>query len=89
MRKALVAMVRQVDSLGRVSIPIDYRRAMGIVDNGQVEIIPREDGLLIRPYRPSCTCGAIDELVEIGWERRCRACLKKLLECDSQEPTLR
>lgn len=76
----LVGIVRPVDHLGRVVIPIEYRRALGIGVADRVEIIPREGGLIIRPYRPACTCGAVDDLVQIGGERRCRPCLRKLLE---------
>ena len=41
-----IGVVKQVDSLGRVVIPKDFRERMGL--EGCVEIILTEEGVLIR-----------------------------------------
>ena len=42
--------VRPVDKLGRFVIPCDLREQYGI-EEGKVLVIPREDGILLKPYK--------------------------------------
>lgn len=42
-------IVRRVDSLGRLVIPMELRRTLGIKEEDPMEIFTTEDGILIRP----------------------------------------
>lgn len=42
----LTGIIRRVDSVGRIVIPVDYRRAYGFSDS--VEILGTNDGILIK-----------------------------------------
>lgn len=41
-------VLRKVDGLGRVSIPVEFRRMQGIENEEKVEIINTEDGILVK-----------------------------------------
>ncbi len=41
-------IIRQVDSLGRVVLPVELRKLYGIEKNGSVEILGTDEGILIR-----------------------------------------
>lgn len=51
-------IVRRVDDLGRVFIPIDLRRAYEIDFGDPLEIFTTDQGIVLRKYQPGCTfCG--------------------------------
>ena len=45
----LIGIIKTVDKFGRVSIPKDLRELFGLYD--KAELIPTEEGLLIRRYK--------------------------------------
>ena len=40
--------MKRIDKLGRIVLPIEMRKCYGIALNESVEIIPTEDGILIK-----------------------------------------
>jgi stage V sporulation protein T len=48
-------IVRRVDDLGRVVIPKEIRRAMGIREGDPLEIYTTENGIVFKRYRPELT----------------------------------
>lgn len=46
------AMTRKVDELGRVVLPMDYRKHYGINPLDELDIIPTEDGILLKKREP-------------------------------------
>ena len=44
-------IVRRVDDLGRVVIPIELRRTLGIGEKDSLEIFVEEDSVILRKYR--------------------------------------
>lgn len=50
--KAL-GIVRKVDELGRIVIPIEVRRSLNIQEKDAVEMFAKDDGLFIKKYKPS------------------------------------
>lgn len=46
------AMTRKVDELGRIVLPMDYRRHYGINPTDEIDIIPTEDGILLKKHHP-------------------------------------
>ena len=72
-------IVRQLDSLGRIVIPIELRRSLGIEIRDPVEISAEGDTILLRKHRPACIfCGKAQELNEVMGKPICLSCLKKL-----------
>lgn len=63
-------IVRKVDELGRVVIPIELRRTLGIAEKDALEIYVDDDKIILKKYKPNMTChitGDIsDENVVLG-----------------------
>ena len=71
-------MVRRIDDLGRIVLPIELRAVLGIKVKDPLEIfVGEEDGTIILvPYRPGCVlCGSMDDLVEMRGKKVCRGCV--------------
>mgnify|MGYP005838429201 CR=1 FL=1 len=54
-------IVRKVDELGRVVIPIELRRTLGIAVKDSLEIYMDEDRIILQKYKPSMTCDVTGE----------------------------
>lgn len=48
----MFGIVRPLDRLGRIVLPMEFRKTMGLKEGTQMEIIGTRDGLLLHPYRP-------------------------------------
>lgn len=74
-------IVRRVDELGRVVIPIELRRTLEIEERDQLEILLEDDRIVLRKYQPTCIfCGAETDLTEYRGKRICGKCLKEINE---------
>ena len=72
-------MVRQLDSLGRIVLPIELRRTLGISTKDLLEIFVDGNTILLRKYEPDCHfCGSSTGLVTFKGKQVCRQCLKAL-----------
>ncbi|QDI91575.1 AbrB/MazE/SpoVT family DNA-binding domain-containing protein [Salicibibacter halophilus] len=49
-------IVRKVDELGRVVIPMELRKSMEIANRDAMEIYVNEDQIILKKYKPSKTC---------------------------------
>ncbi|GGI18359.1 AbrB/MazE/SpoVT family DNA-binding domain-containing protein [Bacillus sp. JJ664] len=49
-------IVRKVDELGRVVIPIELRRTLNITERDTLEIFVEEDRIVLKKYQPNMTC---------------------------------
>lgn len=47
-------IVRRVDELGRVVIPVELRRVYGIAERDPLEIFTEGEQIILRKYRPLC-----------------------------------
>jgi len=51
-------IVRKVDELGRVVLPIELRRTLGIDEKDALEIYVDEEKIILKKYEPACVfCG--------------------------------
>ncbi len=72
-------VVRQLDNLGRVVIPIELRRTMDISVKDPLEVFVDGDSIVLRKYRPGCAfCGDEKELVPFRGKTLCKTCLEAL-----------
>ncbi|WKB35234.1 AbrB/MazE/SpoVT family DNA-binding domain-containing protein [Terrilactibacillus sp. S3-3] len=55
-------IVRKVDELGRVVIPIELRRTMNIKEGDPLEIFTEEDQIILKKYTPSMACQITHEV---------------------------
>lgn len=72
-------IVRNVDELGRVVVPKELRRRMGIENGDSVEIYGEENRIIITKYTPACLfCGGSGDTVTFRSKRICAECLEEL-----------
>ncbi|MGN0506395.1 MAG: AbrB/MazE/SpoVT family DNA-binding domain-containing protein [Lachnospiraceae bacterium] len=58
-------IVRRLDELGRITLPIELRRTLDIGEKDPVEIYVSEDMIILRKYEPSDTfTGSRENLYE-------------------------
>jgi len=58
-------IVRRIDDLGRVVIPKELRRTLGMAEGDPLEIFVDGDRIILRKYVPGCIItGALDDLIE-------------------------
>lgn len=55
-------IVRKVDELGRVVIPIELRRTLGIAEKDALEIYVDDDRIILKKYKPNMTCHVTGEV---------------------------
>ncbi|MRG88161.1 AbrB/MazE/SpoVT family DNA-binding domain-containing protein [Salinibacillus xinjiangensis] len=55
-------IVRKVDELGRVVIPIELRRTLDIHEKDSLEIYVDDDRIVLKKYQPSNTCHITGEV---------------------------
>ena len=72
-------IVRRVDQLGRVVLPIELRRTLDIEIRDPLEIYMDDGSIMLKKYAPACIlCGEEGELVEYKGKKICRKCIKTL-----------
>lgn len=58
-------IVRKIDELGRIVLPIELRRNLNLNVKDSLEIFVNEDGVILQKYQPSCIhTGTMDNLIE-------------------------
>ena len=72
-------IVRKVDELGRVVIPIELRRTLDIEQKDALEIYVDSDKIILRKYEPACVfCGNADEVTNFKGKNVCKECLNTM-----------
>lgn len=72
-------VVRKVDELGRIVLPIELRRMMDINVKDAVEIFTDGDSIVLKKYQPACVfCGDAGDVVYFNGKRVCRNCIESL-----------
>lgn len=69
-------IVRKVDELGRVVIPIELRRTLGIDEKDALEIYVDSERIILKKYEPACVfCGNAEEVKNFRGKNICRQCV--------------
>lgn len=72
-------VVRNIDELGRIVVPKEVRRKMGINNGDAVEIYVEGDKIILTKYQDCCIfCGGNEDLVECRGKQVCRRCLEEI-----------
>lgn len=73
-------IVRKVDQLGRIVIPIELRRIFNIAKRDSIEILVEGDQIVLQKYQPTCTfCGGRKDIVILKGKNICKNCLKDII----------
>ena len=74
-------IVRHVDELGRIVLPIEMRRIMGLGTQDKVEIYVDGDKIILKKHENnSIFCGSGESLTDFNGKNICAACLQNLKE---------
>lgn len=82
----VTGIVRKVDSLGRIVLPIELRKTLNIkgADHGEgtpLEIYVDGGDIILKKYNNGChCCGEVNGLTEVLGIKICPSCLKQLKE---------
>ena len=69
-------IVRKVDELGRVVIPIELRRTLGISEKDALEIYVDGERIILKKYEPACIfCGNAEQVFHFKGKIICKECL--------------
>lgn len=73
-------IVRRVDELGRIVLPIEIRKTMDISNKGDaVEIFTDDEKVILKKYQPSCVfCGNADGVSSYKNKLICSDCLSEI-----------
>lgn len=74
-------IVRKVDELGRIVLPIEMRRTLDIGEKDALEIYVEGSSVILKKYKPSCVfCDATKDITVFKGMNICPKCLKELKE---------
>lgn len=72
-------IVRKVDELGRIVLPIELRRTLDIEIKDPVEIFTDGDYIMLKKYEPSCVfCGNSKNIHNLNGKNICEDCIEEL-----------
>jgi transcriptional pleiotropic regulator of transition state genes len=72
-------IVRNIDELGRIVVPKEIRRKLGIANTDPVEIYVEGDKIILTKYLPVCHfCSGSENVVEYKGKKICKACIDEL-----------
>ena len=72
-------IIRHLDELGRIVIPIEIRKRFGLTERDALEISVKNQTILLNRPRSACVfCGATRSLVEHMGRGVCRPCVAEL-----------
>ena len=72
-------IVRKVDELGRVVIPIELRRNLGIDLKDPLEIYVEGEQIIFKKYEPACVfCGNARNMTNYKGKNVCEDCISQI-----------
>ena len=74
-------IVRKVDELGRIVLPIELRHTLDIEPKDALEIYVDGNTIMLRKYQPACIfCDDAKDVVLFRGKNVCTTCIKALSE---------
>lgn len=72
-------VVRKLDDLGRIVIPIELRRTMDISLRDTLEIFVEDEKIVLKKYHPACIfCNDARDVVPYKDKLVCKRCLEEM-----------
>lgn len=72
-------IIRKVDDLGRVVLPVELRRSLGIGEREPLEIFVEEDRIILRKPSMACIfCGSEEGVTDFRGKGICQECRASL-----------
>lgn len=72
-------IVRKVDELGRIVLPIELRRTLDIDVKDALEIYVDGAQIILKKYEPACIfCDSANDVIHFKGKNICKACLTEM-----------
>lgn len=72
-------IVRKVDELGRIVLPMELRKSLDIDNKDSLEIYIEGDSIILKKYMPACIfCGEANDVISFKGKNICKNCLKQI-----------
>lgn len=72
-------IIRKVDELGRIVIPMELRNKLGIQEKDPLEIFVDGSSIILKKYNPNCIfCGSSKNLLQFNDNLICVKCKNKI-----------
>ena len=74
-------IVRKVDELGRIVLPIELRRTLGIEEKDRIEIFVDGESIILRKYQPACIFSDnAKDIINYKGKNICPDCIRAMTE---------
>ena len=74
-------IVRKVDELGRIVLPIELRRTLDIAEKDAIEIYVDGESIILKKYEPTCIfCGDAKNITVYKGKNICPDCIRAMNE---------
>ncbi len=71
-------VVRKLDELGRIVLPKDLRKSLGLSEKDPLEIYVEGNNIILKKYEPFCTfCGESEDVFTFSGKIICKNCAKR------------
>lgn len=72
-------IVRKIDDLGRVVLPIELRRVLDIDKDASLEIYVDNESIILKKYQPACIfCSSAEDVLQYQGRNICAQCRKAI-----------
>ena len=76
-----IGIVRKVDELGRIVLPIELRRTLGVKVKDALEIYVDGASVILKKYEPACSfCDNASDITVYKTKNICSDCLTEIKE---------
>lgn len=79
MKEKNTGIIRKVDELGRIVIPIEIRNEFSIAEKDPVEIFVDNNSIILKKYEISCIfCNKKENLIKYEEKSICKKCISNI-----------
>ena len=80
-------IVRKIDELGRIVLPIEIRKSLDIQERDSLEILLKDDGIFLKKEQDACVfCNSkLNVETTFNSKKVCNNCLKSIKEVKLDE----
>ena len=71
-------IVRKVDELGRIVLPIELRRTLDIAEKDSLEIYVDGASIVLKKYQPACIFCDAKDVINFKGKNVCPNCIREL-----------
>ena len=79
-------IIRKIDELGRIVLPIELRNKLGLVEKDPLEIFVDGSSIILKKYNPNCIfCGSSKDLLSYNDKLICSKCKSKIADLEDSK----